>query len=803
MPANHHTPPSRSFTFALAGNPNCGKSALFNALTGIRQTTGNWPGVTVERREGRYELDEHPVRLIDLPGIYSLDATSLDEQVTRDYLLSREADLIINVIDASNLERNLYLTVQLLEMGIPMIVALNMMDVAHKRGIQIDLAQLARELGCAVVAVIAITREGITELNARSLAVVHDQEPGGFALAHDECVEQAITDLLTLHHANNHQRTDNERWLMIKLLEEETAAPLIKEQHHAAANESDSLDTLVETALRARVQLWRKAIAERSGEDADIHIADTRFNHAHTLATRVMRHNGQVGRYLSDAIDRVVLSRLWGIPLFLLIMYCMFVFTIHIGGAFIDVFDGLSQALFVDGFGVLLTRLGSPDWLRLVLADGVGGGLTVIATFIPIIACLYLFLSALEDSGYMARAAFVMDRFMRSIGLPGKAFVPLIVGFGCNVPAVMATRTLDNDRERKLTVLMNPFMSCSARLPVYVLFAAAFFPASGQNIVFALYLIGILIALLTGFIMKRTLLTGSSTGFMMELPPYHVPTWRGIVLRTWDRIKLFLRDAGRIIIVMVIALNALASINTKGEFISTDSDHSLLSAVSRQMTPLFAPMGIGDDNWPAVLGILSGVLAKEVVVGTLDTMYSRLAHDSQPEVNEESSFSLMTALQAALSTVPENLSGALQQLRDPLGLQVGDLQNEETAREQIGVEHETLNAMHTRFDGQAGAFAYLLFILLYFPCIATIGAIARETSIAWAMFVATWTTGVAFITATLFYQLATIQQHPEMSILWVASSMIVIAMTITGLRIWARRNEQRSSSYPQPTHGRA
>ncbi len=765
--------PAPPLTLALAGNPNCGKSALFNALTGIRQTTGNWPGVTVERKEGRCELDGRPVRVIDLPGLYSLDAGSLDERVTRDYLLSRDADLIINVLDAANLERNLYLTVQLLEMGVPIVVALNMMDVARKRGVEIDTELLSEQLGCPVVPVVAVTKEGITELNARALAVAAGRERGGFPLAHDECVDQAVTELAPA--LAGQDDGGNARWLALKLLEGDPAAQGL-------------LDGPAAEAPRERVRHWRQAIAERSGEEADIHIADARFGHAHALAGGVVRQHGRAGRTLSDAIDRVVLSRVWGIPLFLAVMYLMFVFTINIGGAFIDFFDGVATALFVDGLGSLLTRLGAPDLLRLLLADGIGGGLSVVATFIPIIASLYIFLSALEDSGYMARAAFVMDRFMRSIGLPGKAFVPLIVGFGCNVPAVMATRTLENDRERKLTILMNPFMSCGARLPVYVLFAAAFFPNSGQNVVFALYLTGIAVALLTGLVMKRTLLAGASTGFMMELPPYHLPTLRGVLLRTWDRVNLFLREAGKVIIVMVLALNLLGAIGTDGSLDAADSDNSILAATSRVATPLFAPMGIEQDNWPAVLGIVSGVLAKEVIVGTLDAVYGRLAADDLSASGQQAKrFNLTAALVAAAATVPDNLGASLGSLTDPLGLRVGELADRDAAAAEQAVASGTFGAMEARFDGRAGAFAYLLFVLLYFPCVATIAAIVRETGPAWAAFVAAWTTGIAYIAATLFYQAATFERHPWVSASWMLGLMLALIATFAGLRIWARR----------------
>jgi ferrous iron transport protein B len=769
-------------TVALAGNPNCGKSALFNALTGIRQTTGNWPGVTVERREGRCELDGRPVRVIDLPGIYSLDADSIDERVTRDYLLSRDADLVVNVLDATNLERNLYLTVQLLELAVPVVLALNMMDIARKRGIEIDLATLSDKLGCPVVPVVAVSKEGITELSARALAVADGRESGGYALGHEETVEQAIDALAP---ALTERSTLNGRWQALKLIEGDAQA-----EAHA----------LADPALGARVEHWRRAIAARSGEDADIHIADTRFSHAHAVAKTVQRQRGAAGGHLSDAIDRIVLSRRWGIPLFLAMMYLMFVFTINIGGAFIDFFDGVASALFVDGLGALLGQAGAPDWTRLLLADGVGGGLTVVATFIPVIASLYIFLSALEDSGYMARAAFVMDRFMRSIGLPGKAFVPLIVGFGCNVPAVMATRTLENERERKLAILMNPFMSCGARLPVYVLFAAAFFPNSGQNIVFALYLTGIGIALLTGLVMKRTLLSGTSTGFMMELPPYHRPTLRGVLLRTWDRVKLFLREAGRVIIVMVVILNLLSSIGTDGRIDENNSDDSVLSAASRLATPLFAPIGIGEDNWPAVLGIVSGVLAKEVIVGTLDSLYGRLAAESEPTPADTEPFRLGPALFAAAATIPANLGDVVRSLSDPLGMRIGnDVDRNAIAAEQ-GVTTGTFGAMEQRFDGRAGAFAYLLFVLLYFPCVATIGAIVREAGTGWAVFVASWTTGVAYVSATLFYQTATFEQHPLSSGVWIASLVVLLVIVFTGLRIWSRRG---SSAALASARGRA
>jgi len=757
---HRHSADRAALTVAIAGNPNCGKSALFNALTGIRQRTGNWPGVTVERKEGRCRIDGRDVAVVDLPGIYSFDAASLDEQVTRDYLLSREAGLVINVVDAANLERNLYLTVQLLEMGVPLVVALNMMDVARKRGIRIDAVELSRRLGCPVVPIVATTREGLSELQARTLAVADNRQAPGFPLALDEAVEQALLRLAPLL---GDVPDVNRRWLALKLLEGDGA---------------EELPDAVTTAL-IEVREW---VAERYGKDVGLAIADSRYTHAHTLARSVTQQEQTARRTLSDRIDSLVLGRWSGVPIFLAVMYLMFLFTINIGGAFIDLFDGVAGALFVDGLGELIQSVGGPHWLRVLLADGAGAGLQVVATFIPIITALYLFLSVLEDSGYMARAAFVMDRSMRAIGLPGKAFVPLIVGFGCNVPAIMATRTLENERERKLTILMNPFMSCGARLPVYALFAAAFFPESGQNVVFALYLTGIVVAILTGLAMKKSLLPGASSGFMMELPPYHLPTLRGVLLRAWDRVRLFVKEAGQVIVVMVIALNLLSSLGTDGSFGNEDSEHSVLSETARLVTPLFAPMGLREDNWPAVVGVFSGILAKEVVVGTLDNLYSRVGRPDASAAAAEP-FDLVDRLREAVATVPANLAAVSEALLDPLG--IGGVGRQDATVH--GVSDSVFGAMHARFDGQVGAFAYLLFILLYFPCVATIAVIRRETGTAWAAFVATWATAIAYLTATLYYQVATYHAHPTTSLAWIITLVALFIVGVAGLRLWARR----------------
>lgn len=768
------SPLEHGLTIALAGNPNCGKSALFNAFTGIRQTTGNWPGVTVERKEGHFSLDDQTIRVIDLPGIYSLDAASLDERVTSDYLLSYDTDIVINVLDAGNLERNLYLSVQMLEMKAPVIVVLNMIDVARKEGLVIDTQKLSEKLGCPVIPVVAVTGEGLNDLKEAIKSVSSGEKSSGYSLAHDEIVEQAIADLRgKLDPALDPRQA---HWLALKMLEGD----------RYAMEQADS-------ALHPEIQRLRDAIKERVNEDADILIADTRFSHAHVLAAQVLKEKGKAGRNLTDRIDRFVLDRWLGIPVFLVVMYLMFLFSINIGGAFIDFFDGIAGALFVDGFGQILNHIGLPQWLVVLLADGAGGGLQIVATFIPVITGLYLFLSFVEDSGYMARAAFVMDRAMRAIGLPGKAFVPMIVGFGCNVPAIMATRTLERERERKLTMLMNPFMSCGARLPVYALFAAAFFPRNGQNLVFALYIIGILAAIGTGMIMKRTLLPGQSTGFMMELPPYHMPSLKGVLLRTWDRVKLFLKEAGQVIVVMVMVINTLNSIGTDGSFGNANTDKSILAAASKSLTPAFAPLGIQQENWPATLGVFTGIMAKEVVVGTLNSIYTQLGRSESPQ--EVTQFELWPAIIEAANTVPVNLTAIAGSLLDPLGMDIGNTASSEAAAQGQGVNSGIFGAMVSRFDGKIGAFAYLLFILLYFPCVATIGAISREAGFSWAMFVGAWTTGVAYSVSIVFYQTATWTRHPLSSSAWIFGLLVVSSIVFAIMRRWAHRELHTIASH--------
>ncbi|MDI1293074.1 MAG: Fe(2+) transporter permease subunit FeoB [Methylobacter sp.] len=772
------------FTVGVVGNPNCGKTTLFNALTGARQHVGNWPGVTVEKKTGEYSFDLKVIELVDLPGTYSLEAAddqvSLDEKVARDYVASKNADLIINIVDASNIERNLYLTSQLIEMRVPMILVLNMMDAVKHRGIKIDIDFLERLLGCPVIPISASNKDGIGALKVAINSAAIAKPIPSVKISYIPELEQAINDISPSLIEAAQQHNCDLRWLAIRLLEDDTLAKQIVGGTLVAQGRINS-------PLQTVAQLQRRVETE-TDDEIDILAADARYGFVNELTNGAVCKLTEVTRHTTDKIDNIVLNRFLGIPIFLLVMYAMFMFTINIGSAFVDFFDQAVGALLIDALSLTLTELNVPQWLIVLVTNGVGGGIQVVATFIPIVGFLFMFLSALEDSGYMSRAAFVMDRFMRMIGLPGKSFVPMIVGFGCNVPAIMATRTLENQRDRILTNLMNPFMSCGARLPVYALFAAAFFPVGGQNLVFGLYLLGIAIAVLTGLIMRHTLFKGESSPFIMELPAYHMPTVRGVFIRTWDRLKSFLFNAGKVIVPMVLVLNFLNALGTDGSFGQENSNKSVLSEIGRSLTPAFKPMGIEKDNWPATVGIFTGVLAKEAVVGTLDALYSQLAV-ADTTAADKAPFNLQQALIDACLTVPKNLHDVADNLLDPLGLNIGNVDDMTAAAGEQEVNAGTFAAMQQSFDGKAGAFAYLLFILLYAPCVAATAAIYRETNMNWTVFVVFWTTGIAYMTATIFYQAMTYSEHPDYSLVWISGLIIAFSAVLLGLWLLGKNAE--------------
>lgn len=740
--------PMASRRVALVGNPNGGKTTLFNALTGARQRIGNWPGVTVERKSGYFTDAGTNIEVIDLPGVYSLtqasETSAIDERIATEFILQHQCDVIINIVDASNLERHLYLTTQLLEMGAPLILALNMMDVARAKHIQIDTRALSQAFGCPVVMLEANKGGGIDELKR----VITTYENAGVStprITYPEVIQQSISQL------NEHD------YLTIRLLEDDTYAR-----------------TLVSTEVLSQVRAQQTHIQQTTGEDADILIADARYQFIQQAIQKSVSRSAIITSTWTSRIDNIVLNRILGIPIFLAIMYLLFVFSINIGGAFQDFFDISSETIFVEGFAHLLTNLSAPTWLTALLANGIGKGINTTITFIPVIGSMFLFLALLEDSGYMARAAFVIDRFMRALGLPGKAFVPMIVGFGCNVPAIMGARTLENKRDRILTIMMAPFMSCGARLAIFAVFTAAFFPRGGQNVIFALYLIGIGMAVLTGFLLRITVLKGDPSPLVMELPSYHVPRIKTLCLHAWQRLKGFVFRAGRLIVPICVLIGALNAINLDGTMNTGDADaRSLLSVVGQWATPLFAPMGIHADNWPATVGLVTGVLAKEVVVGTLNTLYSQVGHLA--DVSGAEVFHLWTGLSQAFSSIPQNLSQLSHVFVNPV-----------LAQAPISTMNQGVyGLMYQKFDGQIGAFAYLLFILLYFPCISTMAVMLRELHRGWAIFSGCWMTGVAYGTAVAFYQAATWSRHPLSSSLWIVGIVAVFFSTIMIVRSYA------------------
>jgi len=696
--------------FALIGNPNCGKTTLFNILTGANQKVGNWPGVTVEKKFGGFRLGDHEIELVDLPGIYSLEQTSqgIDEKIAQNYLLNNEVDLVINIIDATNLERSLVLTQQLLEQDSPVLIVLNMLDVAEQQGININTSRLAEKLANPIIPIVASRKRGLKELLQQLQSMLDERVTDSDQTGHTPAIE----------------------------------------------------------------------IAESSGEERLLQ----RYHRSRQLVNGVVEvmptHDS-----MSEKIDAVLINRWLGFPVFLLMIYLMFTVAVNLGAVFIDFFDILFGAILIDGTTWLLEQISAPALIITLLAQGLGGGITLVATFIPVIAFLYLCLSILEDSGYLSRAAFVIDRLMSGIGLPGNAFVPLIVGFGCNVPAVMASRSLTRDSDRLLTIAMAPFMSCGARLTVYALFAAAFFQQSGQNLVFLLYLLGIGLAVFTGWIFRKQLFTSEITPSFQEMPAYHVPVVRNILITTWFRLRGFMVRAGKTIISVVIVLSFLNSISTDFTFGNEDTEASVLSVIGKSITPAFSPMGIEQENWPATVGLFTGMFAKEAIVGTLDSLYSESESNNGPTAAPD----LLETTAAAFSSIGDELLAIGETLTDPLGISIGDVSDSAAVAEEQGVEAQTLTNMASLFSSSFAAFCYLVFVLLYAPCVAVLGAINKEAGWRWTLLVFSWSTGLAYVTATVIYQLGTFAEHPTFSMLWIFSMIGGLSLFVYRLKSLSTR----------------
>ncbi|SHK63628.1 ferrous iron transport protein B [Fibrobacter sp. UWH5] len=595
----------KPFTIAIAGNPNCGKTALFNALTGSRQSVGNWPGVTVEKKEGFFDLGARHIRVVDLPGTYAIFANSEDERAAVDFLLTREADLIVNIVDATNIERNMFLTTQLVDMQQPMVIAVNMMDIAEQRGLHIDLEALSKRFGVPAIPLSAVNEKSITNFISQMAHVISSPIAIPAGLTYGDKVENVVKELESLVAPVAKLLDAEPRWVSLMYL----------------GNSNSYADKFA----AAGVALNRDEVTAKLGEESEFVMADARYSMAHEIAGTVIVGD-RAKKTHSDKLDAILLNRWLSLPIFLLVMYLVFWVAVTIGSAFIDFFDISFGAIFVDGLGYLLSDvIGAPAWISAVLADGVGAGIQTVSTFIPVIFFMFLCLTFLEDSGYMARAAFVADRFMRFLGLPGRAFVPMMVGFGCGVPGIMGSRVLESKRERFLTIFLVPFMSCGARLPVYALFAAAFFGKQAGTIVFLLYLVGIVFAIIYGLFLKKSLFMGQSSNFVMELPNYHLPKIKSLLIHSWLKLKDYVIRAGKVITVAVAILgflNAFGYVDGKFTAGNADSENSLLSSVGKTITPVFEPFGVEEDNWPASVSLFTGLLAKEAVIGTMNSLYS-------------------------------------------------------------------------------------------------------------------------------------------------------------------------------------
>ena len=667
-----------SITIALAGNPNCGKTTMFNDLTGSNQYVGNWPGVTVEKKEGRLKGHKDVV-IQDLPGIYSLSPYTLEEVVARGFLVKEKPDAIINIVDGTNVERNLYLTTQLLELGIPVVIAVNMIDIVRKNGDKIDLAKLGAELGCAVMETSALKGEGSMAVAEKAIAIASgraaNEQPHVFtgsvehAIAH---IEESISDKVD---------AQNLRWYAIKLFErdEKVAAEL-------------DLGSRLMTHLETHIKDCEKEL----DDDAESIITNQRYAYISKVVDRCVKKKAtRHSMTASDKIDRIVTNRVLALPIFAVVMYLVYWIAMGPFGSFLTDWtnDVFAAEWLQGGAAALLEGWGVAGWLSGLIVDGIIGGVGAVLGFVPQMLVLFLMLSVLEDIGYMARIAFILDRVFRKFGLSGKSFIPMLIGSGCGVPGVMASRTIENDRDRKMTIMTTTFIPCSAKLPIIGLIAGALFNGSGW-VATSAYFVGIAAIIVSGIILKKTtLFAGDPAPFVMELPAYHLPSIKGVLIHMWDRLKAFVRKAGTIIFLSSIVIWFLSSFNFKLQMV--DTQQSILSSLGKLIAPLFAPLGWG--HWEAAVGTITGLVAKENVVATLGILFG-------------------------FAEVAEN-----------------------------GDEIWTLFAQNFT---ALSAYSFLVFNLLCAPCFAAIGAIRREMGSAkWTWIAIGYQCIFAYIISLIIFQL--------------------------------------------------
>lgn len=673
-----------AYRFALAGNPNSGKTTLFNLLTGSNAHVGNWPGVTVERKEGKCRKVKENVTIIDLPGIYSLSPYTQEEIVARNFLSQEKPDVIINIVDATNIERNLYLTTQLMELGIPVIIALNMMDEVKARGDSIDTASLEKQFGVPVVPITATKNQGIKELLERAVTLNKSHELSIRSALQGTKLEDPITAISSLLKKSN---IPNPLYNAIKLLEKDEK---VLEELKLSPSLAATINGIV-------------AKAEQTEGDLETLIADLRYKYISAAIDKHVKKGRQEGELsFSDKVDKIVTNRILGIPIFILVMYIVFQTALGPIGALIkDPFEAFTTETIPGWVGELLDKAGASDVVRGLVIDGIFAGIGSVLGFLPLVVLLMLCLSLLEDIGYMSRIAFVMDRVFRRFGLSGKAFVPLLMGYGCGVPAIMATRTLEDDRSRRLAITLMPFMSCGARIPVYAVFAGAFFASSQGLVTFSIYMLGIVIAMISCLLLNKTVFKGDAAPFVMELPPYRIPTLRSVLLHTWEKAKGYVVKVGTILLSMTVVIWVLQTFDFSFNMVDEAAD-SMFGAVGKIIAPLFTWNGFGlvngtsEVHWQVGAALLTGLIAKEAVVSTLGILY---------------------------------INQGTEELTNALG-----------------------TALHTYFSPLA-AFSVMVFVLLYAPCFAAIATAKKELgSWKWTLFTVAYQCGIAWFISMLVYQ---------------------------------------------------
>ena len=698
----------RAITIAVAGNPNAGKSTLINAIAGTRLHVGNWPGVTVEKKEASFEFQGRKIRLVDLPGTYSLSPYTQEEIIARDYLVGEKPDLILNVVDATNLERNLYLTVQLMELGLPVVMALNIFDEAEAKGYRIDVPAMERMLGVAVVPTAATKNRGLDELLQRSLAVADQpaaNRPRQLKYDDDvECAAEVFEKIITQSHPALAGRYPL-RWLTYKLMEGDVHV-------------RDEVNLTDARQFEEALHHLRRA----HGEDIESLMADARYGLASGLTREVLVKPEFRKTEITEKIDRVVLNRFFGIPIFLAAMWLVFKLTFDLSAPFGDWIDAMANGPFKRWAAAILGGIGAPEWTVSLVNDGIIAGVGFVLVFVPVIFAMMFFITFLEGSGYMARAAFVMDRAMHSIGLHGKSFIPMLLGFGCNVPGIYATRTLENPRDKALTALLLPLMSCGARLPVYVLFVGIFFAGNSGTVIWSLYVLGIALAIVMGTIFKKTLFRGEAPMFIMELPPYRMPSFKSLCLHTWEKGKHFLIKAGTYILAVSIIVWFLLNLPWGVE----SKRDSYLGKTGAAIAPIFEPLGFG--TWQAASSLITGVVAKEIVVGTMGEIYAPKKEEKKatPPLAEDLK-EIVTSFGTAVKESAGNVAGTF-------GIASMSFEEEE--------DNSSLKAEVRQQFTPLTAYAFMVFVLLYMPCVVVAIAMRQEFG-SWKWF------GVAFLYQSL------------------------------------------------------